>query len=79
MRSAFQKLVASKITFDILTSDKIEELTKEDNVNKLARYLYHYKVDREKMLRVHTSKRTEEIKYSSLTYAEEWFIEEIGT
>ena len=68
--------LTKKPLVDILTSDNIEELTKEENVNELAKYLYHYKVDREKMLRVHTSKRTEEIKYSSLTDAEEWFIED---
>ena len=40
MRSAFQKLVASKITFDILTSDKFEYANDAPDKSAPARLLF---------------------------------------
>ena len=60
----------------VFNSQEIDELIDEKNVTELARYLYHLEVDKDEMLKVHRSGRTEEIRLSSLTDAQEWFIED---
>ena len=56
--------------------DEIEELNELKNIEELAKYLYHYEVDRDEMLKVHRSQRLEDIKLSTLTDAQEWFLED---
>jgi len=56
--------------------DEISALQEETNVNELAKYLFHYQVDKKQMLQVFTSRRTEEVRRASLTDAEEWFIDD---
>lgn len=58
------------------TVDEIEELNELKNIEELAKYLYHYEVDRDEMLKVHRSQRLEDIKLSTLTDAQEWFLED---
>jgi hypothetical protein len=60
----------------IFNSQEIDELISEENVNKLASYLYYLEIDQDEMLKVHRSSRTEEIRRSSLSDAQEWFIED---
>jgi len=69
-----------ELTDDRLDSNfsvkEIEELNNTENIEEFAKYLYYYKVDRSEMLKVHRSKRLEDIKISTLTDAEEWFLED---
>ena len=60
----------------IFNSQEIDELISEKNVNELAAYLYYLEIDQDEMLKVHRSSRTEEIRRSSLSDAQEWFIED---
>ena len=60
----------------IFNSQEIDELISEENVNELAAYLYYLEIDQDEMLKVHRSSRTEEIRRSSLSDAQEWFIED---
>ena len=60
----------------IFNSQEIYELISEKNVNELAAYLYYLEIDQDEMLKVHRSSRTEEIRRSSLSDAQEWFIED---
>ena len=55
---------------------EIEQLNDMKNIEEFAKYLYHYKVDKAEMLKVHRSKRLEDIKISTLSDAQEWFLED---
>lgn len=84
----FAKLTADDRRFSIinLTDDKLMEKFNVDfiaslsndvkNIKQFGEYLYHRPVDRNKMLRVFQSKRTGEVRASSLRDWEEWFLEE---
>ena len=58
------------------TVEEIEQLNELKNIEELAKYLYHYEVDKDEMLKVHRSQRLEDIKLSTLTDAQEWFLED---
>jgi len=58
------------------TVKEIEELNEVENIEELAKYLYHLEIDKAEMLRVHRSKRLEDIKLSTLSDAQEWFLED---
>tara|TARA_Y100000004_G_scaffold44740_1_gene49133 strand:- start:151 stop:1470 length:1320 start_codon:yes stop_codon:yes gene_type:complete len=68
--------LTSKRLDAVFNSQEIDELISEENVNKLAAYLYHLEINQDEMLKVHRSSRTEEIRRSSLSDAQEWFIED---
>ena len=58
------------------TVEEIEQLNDLKNIEELGKYLYHYEVDKDEMLKVHRSQRLEDIKLSTLTDAQEWFLED---
>ena len=58
------------------TVEEIEQLNELKNIEELAKYLYHYEVDKDEMLKVHRSQRLEDIKLSTLTDAQDWFLED---
>ena len=58
------------------TVEEIEQLNELKNIEELAKYLYHYEVDKDEMLKVHRSQRLEDIKLSTLTDAQELFLED---
>ena len=58
------------------TVKEIEELNEIENIEELAKYLYHLEIDKAEMLKVHRSKRLEDIKLSTLSDAQEWFLED---
>jgi len=58
------------------TVKEIEQLNDIKNIEEFAKYLYHYEVDKAEMLKVHRSQRLEDIKLSTLTDAQEWFLED---
>ena len=55
---------------------EIEQLCDIKNIEEFAKYLYHYEVDQAEMLKVHRSQRLEDIKLSTLSDAQEWFLED---
>lgn len=59
-------------------TDRIHELYDESNISAFSRYLYYREVDKSKMLKVFKSKRTEEVRNSSLKIWEEWLLDEYG-
>ena len=58
------------------TVKEIEQLCDLKNIEEFAKYLYHYEVDQAEMLKVHRSQRLEDIKLSTLSDAQEWFLED---
>ena len=58
------------------TVEEIEQLNELKNIEELAKNLNTYEVDKDEMLKVHRSQRLEDIKLSTLTDAQEWFLED---
>jgi hypothetical protein len=56
--------------------EEIKNLTKKENIDKLARYLYFREVDENSMLRVFNSAKTEEIRAATLASWHDWFLDE---
>ena len=61
---------------DVMNKNEIGSLLLEENIEKFAQYLYHRKVDSNKMMNVFTSPRLELIKAEQLNTWQEWLIEE---
>ena len=61
---------------NILGTDEIEALLLEENIEQLAAYLSYREIDRNKILRVFKSDRTQEVKDSTLNIWQEWFLDE---
>lgn len=61
---------------NVLNTEEIEELLKEENIEELAKFLYYREVDKDKILRVFKSERTQEVKDSTLNIWQEWFLDE---
>lgn len=59
---------------DYMTVNQIEELLADDNIKELVSYLWHYPVNKQEMLKVFVSERTELIKESGLKEWQEWFL-----
>lgn len=74
-RFSIVSLTDKKLT-EILSSNEIQALTKKENIDKLARYLFFRPVDENKMLKVFISDRTEEIRSAGLAAWHDWFLDE---
>lgn len=61
----------------VLKPEEIKELVDVKNTDKLGRFLWNYKIERD-MTKVFISKRTEEVRESSLKEWEEYFIGEFA-
>lgn len=70
--------LTDKKLMNIMNSNEIESLFDEFNISQLAYYLYHRSVDKNKMMKVFESKRTEEVRASSLKGWEEYVIDELA-
>jgi hypothetical protein len=66
--------LTDKKLLDVLDSDSINSLLEEENINNLGCYLWYRHYDKESILRVFKSARTEEVRDSSLKEWEEWFL-----
>ena len=66
-------LTDTKLT-ETMSIDEINSLLLPSNITELAKYLWHFKVDKQAMLRVFISDRTEEVRSNTLKEWEEWFI-----
>lgn len=75
-RFSIVELTSKKLT-EILSTDHIQDLFKLENIEKLAKYLFHKEVDKDKMMKVFISKRTEDVRASSLKQWEEYFLDNI--
>lgn len=58
----------------IMSDTQIKNLFHDDNIEKLAKFLWNFKVDREEMTNVFMSERTEEVRASSLKEWEDFFV-----
>lgn len=70
--------LTSKKLIKVFNEKQISELLLEDNIQKLGRYLFYRKVDKNKMMRNFSSKRTEEVRQSSLQDWEDYFLQELA-
>lgn len=61
---------------EVLTLNELKALTKKENIDALARYLFHRPVDEASMLKVFVSENTEKIRSASLTVWQDWFLDE---
>ena len=60
---------------NVMSKDEISNLVNDkDLISKFSRYLYHREVDDNKMLKVFTSSRTEEVRFGSLKDWEHYLI-----
>jgi len=72
-RFSIIELTDKKLT-TVFTPEEIQSLFAPENIKSLASFLWHYHVDEKEMLKVFVSKRTEEVRSSSLKEWEDWFI-----
>lgn len=70
--------LTDKKLIEVMSQKEIESLLLDENIDKLARYLWFRVVDR-RMNQVFISKRTAEVRESALKGWEEWFIEDFCT
>ena len=61
-----------------MTGKEIDSLTDEKNIEQLAQFLWHRKVDNDSMKNIFISEHTELIRSSSLTAWEDWLINEFA-
>lgn len=57
-----------------MNTEEISSLTSKDNIQELAEFLWHYKVDVEEMGVVFKSSRTQEVRLHALQKWEDWFL-----
>lgn len=69
--------MSDKKLIEVFSSDEISSLLDRENVLLLARYLWHRPINKEQIMKVFVTERTEQIRQSSLRHWEEFFIEEI--
>jgi len=72
-RFSIIELTETKL-IEVLTNDEISELLLDKNVEKLAQYLWHYKIDEKEMMKVFVTERTENVRALGLKEWEEWFV-----
>lgn len=60
---------------DIWSTDQIDSLTKKENIEAFAQYLYYRPVNRQEMLTTFTSLRAEEVRSASLSEWEIYFLD----
>lgn len=70
--------LTDKKLIEVMNQKEINDLLLDENIDKLARYLWFRVVNR-RMNQVFTSKRTAEVRESALKGWEEWFIEDFCT
>ena len=75
-RFSIVNLTETKL-ISIMQKQQIADLLKKENIEKFARYLMTRKVDKNAMMQVFRSDRTELVRSSSLNAWQEWFIEEL--
>jgi hypothetical protein len=68
--------LTDKKLITIMDKSEIDELLDEENINKLARYLFTKEYSSQRMLEVFRSSRIELLKSASLNRWQEWFVEE---
>lgn len=66
--------LTDKKLMTVMSKKEIESLLYPENIEKLAHYLWHYKVNSDEMLQVFKSRRTEMVRANSLKEWEEWFV-----
>lgn len=62
---------------DVWTTDQIESLTKKENIEAFAQYLYYRPINRQEMLNPFTSLRAEEVRSATLAEWEIYFLDTI--
>jgi len=70
--------LTSKKLITIMTPEEIKSMFKSENIEKLGRFLWNLEVDSDKMMRVFTSKRTEEVRSSALKGWEEYILDDLA-
>ena len=65
-----------KKLIEVLTVSEIGALLELDNIKQLVHYLYYRPVDKNRMMKVFKSSRTELLKRGKLKGWEEWFVDE---
>ena len=68
--------LTDKKLIEAFKAEEIKALTSQENIDKLARYLYFRDVDPDKMLNVFISERTEQIRSAGLAAWHDWFLDE---
>ena len=66
--------LTDKKLLTIMSKKEIGDLLDLDNVKQLAYFLWNYKIDKNEMLKVFKSRRTELVRANSLKEWEEWFV-----
>ena len=68
--------LTDKKLYDTFEPDQIKELLEEKNVNDLAKFLWSMSIDETEMLKIFTSKRTEEVRMAGVKDWEEWLFDD---
>ena len=68
--------LTDKKLYDTFKPDQIKELLEEENINKLAKFLWSMDIDETEMLKIFASKRTEEVRMASVKDWEEWLFDD---
>ena len=61
-----------------MSTDEIGSLIEQENIEKLAQYLWHLKVDKDQMKLPFRSSRTEEVRLAGLKDWEEWLFDDFA-
>ena len=68
--------LTDKKLYDTFEPDQIKDLLEEKNVNDLAKFLWSMDIDETEMLKIFTSKRTEEVRLAGVRDWEEWLFDD---
>lgn len=63
---------------NVFTVEEINEMTSIAVIDKFARYLYYRPVNKQEMLDVHISKRTQEVREASMAGWHDWLVDEFA-